>query len=73
MTKEEKDFVTNFANNLRHYMNEAKYTQYDLAKDTGISTGNISNYINGRITPTAYKIYLIAKVLNCKPSDLYGY
>lgn len=42
----------------------------DLAKRTGISSGTISNYVNGRTSPTLDNLFLIAKALGCGLEDL---
>lgn len=45
-------------------------SQEDIARESGISTGAISKYINGTSTPSVYKLQKIADALGCSVSDL---
>ena len=46
------------------------FGQHTLADYTGISKGAISNYINGRATPSATALRKMAQVLDCSVADL---
>lgn len=45
-------------------------TYDEISKETGISVGTLSNYVNGRTSPTIDNLYLIAKALGCRMDDL---
>lgn len=70
-----------FARKLRNMMNRRGFTQLTLAEKTGLSQGQISNYLRCNeaydeesrktpITPSLDKIHLIAWALNCEPYEL---
>lgn len=44
--------------------NEKKVTPYRVATDTGVSTATLSEWKNGRYTPKADKLKLIADYFN---------
>lgn len=49
---------------------EARYiSEVELSDMTGISVQTISRYINGRIIPTFYNVYLISLALDCSLDD----
>ena len=68
MTKEE--WLERFSDKLLTEMYEAKMTQQDLAEQSGLTKGTISNYINKRQTPTARALVNIAYVFNCPVDGL---
>lgn len=41
---------------------EAGYTDYEVSKQTGISTATLTNWKYGRYTPKADKLFLLAKL-----------
>lgn len=67
---DEDDWRIDFASNLYHRMRKAGFINDTLAELTGISSGTISNYVNGRSTPNGHAIYKIAKALKCSVSEL---
>lgn len=83
-TREEitKEYSHNvFAKKLRDMMNRRGFTQLMLAEKTGLSQGQISNYLRCNAaydedarksfnTPSLDKIHLIAWALNCDPYEL---
>ena len=71
--RNEDEWRKRFSTNLYRKMILAGYSQEDLSYYTKISTGTISNYINGVATPTLYKISQIARVLGCSIDELDGF
>lgn len=60
-----------FARNLYRKMCMAGYTQEELAQETGISVGTISNYMNGISEPSALKLYKIANALGYDMNNIF--
>lgn len=58
--------------NLFFRIKEMGITAKKLSEDTGISTGNISDWKGGRSMPTAIKLDLLATYLNCSVDYLLG-
>ena len=71
--KNEDEWRERFSTNLYRKMILEGYSQEELSYYTKISTGTISNYINGVTTPTLYKISQIARVLGCSIDELDGF
>lgn len=44
-------------------------TYSEISDLTGVSKNSLSNYANGRSTPSAYAVYRIARVLGCSSSE----
>lgn len=59
-------------NNLFLRMKELNLTSKKLSDDTGISTGNISDWKKGRSMPTAIKLITLADYLNCSVDYILG-
>lgn len=59
-------------NNMFKLMNDLGINAKLLSENTGISTGNISDWKSGRSMPTAKKLVLIADYLNCSIDYLLG-
>lgn len=59
-------------NNLFIRINDLGLNAQILSKNTGISTGNISDWKSGRSMPTAKKLISIADFLNCSIDYLLG-
>lgn len=59
-------------NNLFYLMKEKNITKAKVSKDTGISTGNLSDWANGRCLPSAEKLNLLADYLDCSIDYLLG-
>lgn len=51
--------------NLFNLMKEKNITKAELSRNTGISTGNLSDWANGRCLPSAEKLELLADYLDC--------
>lgn len=66
----EAEWLNIFSDNLSNMLKKAGFTQSELSEETGLSASAISNYINGRKTPTIKAIINIAYVLDCSISDL---
>ncbi|MCT7894492.1 helix-turn-helix transcriptional regulator [Lactobacillus gasseri] len=62
-----------FSARIKKALDYRKMTAAELSRQTQISTGMLSDYINGRINPKQDKIYLIAKALNVNATWLLGY
>lgn len=62
-----------FAERLKEGLELRNKTRAQLAKETGISEGALSNYYHGKYEPNATNIYLIAKALNVSEAWLLGF
>ena len=58
--------------NLFLRIKELNLTAKKLSNDTGISTGNISDWKSGRSMPTAIKLDTLADYLDCSVDYLLG-
>ena len=58
--------------NLFLRLKELKINTKKVSDDTGISTGNISEWKNGRSLPSAVKLDILADYLNCSVDYLLG-
>ena len=65
----EREWLDIFGTNLAEMLEEAWMTQKELAEETGISEGAISNYIHKRRMPTVKAIINIAEALDCSLDD----
>lgn len=59
-------------NNLFAIMSEKGIKKSKLSADTGISTGNISDWESGRSMPTAKKLDILANYFGCSIDYLLG-
>lgn len=59
-----------FRERLLSLLKESDMSQNQLAKESGLSSGRISDYINMRNTPTPFAIINIAYALDRNVSDL---
>lgn len=60
-----------FSRRLRIKMREARMTQTDLSKKSGVALSTVSRYLNNcDIVPSAYNVLRLADALSCSPSDL---
>ena len=66
----EGEFKRELSYRLRSLMRYRGVTQWGLSKMTGISNVLLSNYVNGKTIPSAYKLDKIAKALDCSMDDL---
>lgn len=57
----------NYAMSIRHI------SQAELSEKTKISTGSLSQYMNGKINPKQDRIYIIARALSVSEAWLMGY
>lgn len=64
--------VTTFSARLRTAMAARDMTQSELARQTGVDTSAISNYVYGRYAPKNDKVYRIAQALNVSEAWLMG-
>lgn len=68
MTDEEA--VREFKFRLRRIMQRKGITQTELSSETGIPQYLISNYINGKTSPSFRNVDKIARALGCSTDDL---
>ena len=66
----EIELIEIFAGNLGSAMEDARMTQADLARETGLSEAAVSRYLAGARMPTIRAIVNICCVLNCDFEDL---
>lgn len=64
------EWIKHFRLNLLQMLDETGYTQFDLARATGMCPATISNYVNGVQTPNVKAILNISYVLGCDSDDL---
>lgn len=62
-SEEEKQFYKNFGDKLFEIRKQRGWTQLDLAKHLGCSRGQVANIETGRSRVDAFKLHLIAKVM----------
>lgn len=65
--------IATVSERLQKIMAEKNVKQADLARNTGISRGAISNYVLGRYEPKKDIIGKLAKALDCSVMWLWGY
>lgn len=61
----EKEFKNEFAHRLFNAMKYRGVTQEELARLTGVTQPTLSNYLNGKSSPSFYTVDKLAKALNC--------
>ena len=61
-----------YLNNLFYILKQKGISAKKLSEDTGISTGNISDWKSGRSMPTAIKLDILANYLDCSVDYLLG-
>lgn len=61
----EYEWLDTFAGNLRSIMDECCMSQRELSRQTGISEGNISRYLNRQCMPSVNALINIAYVFPC--------
>ena len=66
----EEECREEFGIRLYRIMCDKGVTQPELSDMTGITQSNISNYINGRKTPSFYTVDKIARALDCSIEEL---
>lgn len=67
------DTVDSIANRLKYAMSVRGINQAELIKRTGISSGSLSQYTNGYVSPKQNRIYMLAKALAVDEAWLMGY
>ena len=71
--EDEEKVADEFSYNLRRMLHHQRMTQLDLSEASGLSFVTISNYLNGKRSPTLKNICLLAKALDCRASDLINF
>lgn len=56
---------------MREILKERKISVSRLAEQSGISASNLSNYMNGKISPTLETLGKISETLNIEISELF--
>lgn len=59
----EKDWLNNFAEQLKHFMDDRNTRSRELSKITGIDEGTLSRYRNASRMPTIRSLINIAEAL----------
>ena len=67
----EKKWLLEFGKNLKKVRAEVKYTQEQLAYESGLSLSQIARIETGARNPTLCTILVIAKTLKIEPSALF--
>lgn len=65
-----KEWTTVFGENLADLLADKGMTQYDLARDSGLSAGSISAYVNKQSPPGIKAIVNIAYALDVTIDEL---
>ncbi|MDY0277174.1 MAG: helix-turn-helix transcriptional regulator [Acholeplasma sp.] len=58
---------------LKELRKRAKMTQYDVAKQVGITQAHYSRWENGLYLPDANQILQLCNIFGCTPNDLFGF
>ena len=66
----EEDYRNEFGIRLRKIMYRKGISQTELADSIGSTQTQISHYMTGRSTPSSYKLYKIARALDCSIEEL---
>lgn len=61
------------AHRLKVLRAEARMTQEDLARASGVSAASIVKYEAGAMVPTLGNAFSMAEALGCSPNDLCGW
>lgn len=69
-TKEENKKLTPFQKNLKRFMTSYGLTQVALAKQMGIRSSTISQWLHGVTEPRGKHLEMLANIFNCYKSDL---
>lgn len=70
--QKEELWIAIFSVRLSRFLKDANMTVKELSKCTGISSKVIYSYLEGRTSPKAFNVYLIAKVLKISFDDILG-
>lgn len=82
LMKEENSLNSTTSNRIKQAMKSSNLKQVDIVnkaksmeKETGIklSKTDLSQYVNGKVTPGQKKLYVLAKILNVSEAWLLGY
>lgn len=65
--------MSTFSACLRHYMEERRMNQRQLAETVGVAEATISRYLKGTRIPNLDVLLDLCDVLNVTPNDLTGY
>lgn len=65
--------IESVAKRLNYAMSVRHITQAELSEKTKISTGSLSQYMNGKITPKQDRIFILSRALSISEAWLMGY
>lgn len=66
----EFEWLDNFGDNLRSWLDDIHMSRKELAEATGITEASISRYINKQRVPTIFVLIKLANALDCTLDDL---
>lgn len=69
----EQECKKEFGIRLRKILERKGVSQLELSEKTGITPSDICNYVNGKISPTFYRVDKIAKALGCSVDEFRYY
>lgn len=69
----EEKIADEFSYNLRRMLHHRRMTRVELSEVSGVSHVSISNYLNGKTSPTLKNVCLLAKALDCRALDLINF
>lgn len=67
---EENYWREHFSRRIRKKLYNTATNQDMLSMRTGISETTLSKYVNGKVTPSAFNLYKIARALECSANEL---
>lgn len=65
----EQECKREFGIRLRKILERKGMSQFELSERTGITPSDICNYVNGKTSPTFYRVDKIAKALGCSVDE----
>ncbi|MEE3452408.1 helix-turn-helix domain-containing protein [Dialister sp.] len=68
---DQDDLTQEIGKHIKHYRNEQKISQHDLAERSCIAATTLSSYENNKRTPSLYTLAKIANALNVTIDELY--
>ena len=64
------EWLDRFKNKLVTVMSDRGFSQNRLARESGLSTSRINDYVKGKSVPTTYAVINIAYALDMTPGEL---
>lgn len=69
----EAELMRIISGNLKSLMEDRRCNQKELAEDSRLSEGAISNYVNGRKLPSLRAVMNLCAALDCDVEDIIGF